>query len=340
MVKEFGDLNLSQQGSLGLRRLRQNRWTRELVREYRVTVDQMIQPLFVVQGIREPEAVPGLTGVFRETPNSLLKTIERDLEAGVRKFILFGVPKEKKLDGFSGEFTAEQIHAIRKRFGKEVFLATDVCLCSSTAHGHCGVLTDEMDHVDNLTSVTELSNLALTYAQAGADCVAPSDMMDGRIGAIRQNLEKNGLDRTLIMSYSAKFHSRFYGPFRVAADSAPKGEMALKDRATYQLDPGNPKDAYLSSIRDAEEGADILMVKPGLPYLDILAKLSTEIKKPWAVYQVSGEYAGIELLGQQGLMQAPGAHVEAWTAFVRAGASMIITYGARFASQFLRGVQQ
>jgi porphobilinogen synthase len=160
-------------------------------------------------------------------------------------------------------------------------------------------------------------------------------MMDGRVGAIRSALDERGLERSLIMSYSAKFHSRFYGPFRAAADSAPKGGVGLKDRATYQIDPGSPRDAFASSWRDAEEGADILMVKPGLPYLDMLARLSDEIPKPWAVYEVSGEYAAIELLAREGLMPGPAAHVEAWTAFVRAGASMIITYGARYARQWL-----
>ncbi|MGZ3709353.1 MAG: hypothetical protein ACXWPM_11675, partial [Bdellovibrionota bacterium] len=152
--------------------------------------------------------------------------------------------------------------------------------------------------------------------------------------AIREALAAKGLDHTILMSYSAKFHSKFYGPFRVAADSAPKGS-ALKDRATYQIDPGSPRDALASSLRDAAEGADILMVKPGMPYLDVLASLSKEIPKPWAVYEVSGEFASIELMAQQGLISAPEAHREAWTAFIRAGASMIITYGARYAQKWL-----
>ncbi|MBI2712266.1 MAG: porphobilinogen synthase [Bdellovibrio sp.] len=319
---------------MGLRRLRGSRWIRELVAENRVSVDQMVQPLFVVDGISRPEAVPGMTGVFRETPDSLLKQIENDLEKGVRKFILFGVPADKREKDFSASFTANQISEIRKRFGKDLFLSVDVCLCSYTAHGHCGVIPPEGDHVDNEASVQALADLALSYAQAGADCVAPSDMMDGRIGAIRTLLDQNKLYSTLVMSYSAKFHSKFYGPFRNAADSAPKSQ-SLKDRATYQIDPSRMNDAFLSSLRDSEEGADILMVKPGLPYLDVLARLSDQIKKPWAVYEVSGEYAGVEVLAQNGLMSAPAAHLEAWTAFVRAGASIIITYGARNAKDYL-----
>ncbi|MEO5969624.1 MAG: porphobilinogen synthase [Bdellovibrionia bacterium] len=323
---------------LSLRRLRSTPLIRELVQEVRVSPEQMIQPLFVVEGLAGREAVPGLTGTYRETPESLLKTIESDMEAGVRKFLLFGVPESKGLSGFDSSFTARQIQAIRKRFGKDLFLSVDVCLCSATTHGQCGVLTSEGDHVDNAATVGELSQVALTFAQAGADCVAPSDMMDGRVRSIRRALDENQLDQTLIMSYSAKFHSRFYGPFRLAADSAPKGAGALtslKDRATYQIDPASPKDAYQSSLRDAEEGADILMVKPGLPYLDILSQLSKQIPKPWAVYQVSGEYASIELMAQNGLINGPLAHVEVWTAFARAGASIILTYGARYAREYL-----
>lgn len=324
--------------NLTYRRLRQNVHVRELTREHRVSTSQLIQPLFAVEGIATPQAIPGLTGVMRDTPDSLLKQVERDLEAGVRKFLLFGVPGVKKERDFAHEFTSTQIEALKKRFGNDLLLAVDVCLCSSTSHGQCGVLNPEGDHVLNDVTVQELAKAAAIYAQAGADCVAPSDMMDGRVAAIREALAKAGRDRTLLMSYSAKFDSRFYGPFRVAADSAPKnstGQVKLFDRSTYQIDPGRPSDALLSSRRDAEEGADILMVKPGLPYLDVLAELSREITLPWAVYEVSGEYAAIELMAKEGLVDAPRAHVESWTAFVRAGASMIITYGARRAKDWI-----
>jgi porphobilinogen synthase len=325
--------------SLSLRRLRQSPLVRELVREHRVSAEQLIQPHFVVEGIRDRESIPGLTGVHRETPETLLTQVEKDLESGANKLLLFGVPGSKKSHAFDPSFTATQIAALKKRFGDDLFVAVDVCLCSSTIHGQCGVLTAEGDHVDNQATVGELAKTALAYAQAGADCVAPSDMMDGRVGAIRRVLDEasgasSRLERTLLMSYSAKFHSKFYGPFRVAADSAPKGG-GLKDRATYQIDPGSPRDALASSLRDAAEGADILMVKPGMPYLDVLAKLSAEIPKPWAVYEVSGEFAAIELMAKEGLINGPAAHVEAWTSFKRAGASMIITYGARFAREWL-----
>lgn len=321
---------------MNFRRLRQSAAVRELTREVRVSVEQLIQPHFVVAGLSGREAVPGLGGVYRETPDTLLKTVERDLEAGVSKILLFGVPADKREKDFDPSFTASQVAALKKRFGQDLFVSVDVCLCSSTTHGQCGILSAEQDHVENSSTVAELAKAGLAYAQAGADCVAPSDMMDGRVGAIREALDGAGLERALIMSYSAKFHSKFYGPFRGAADSAPKGG-GLKDRATYQIDPARPKDALLSSLRDAEEGADILMVKPGMPYLDVLASLSREIPLPWAVYEVSGEYAAIELLAEKGLMDARAAHLEAWTAFVRAGASMIITYGARNAQQWLKG---
>jgi porphobilinogen synthase len=319
--------------SVTLRRLRQSPAIRELVREVRVSSEQLIQPHFVVEGLGHRESVPGMGDVHRETPESLLTTIEADLRAGVRKVLLFGVPSNKRTSGFSHEFTARQIEGLRRRFGPELWISVDVCLCSHTSHGHCGILDDEGRHVDNGATVQELARAATLYAGAGADCVAPSDMMDGRVAAIRAALDGGGLERAVLMSYAAKFHSKFYGPFRVAAESAP--QSGPKDRATYQIDPARPRDALLSAQRDAREGADILMVKPGLPYLDILADLSSRIDLPWAVYEVSGEYAAVELLAAQGLTSRPHAHVENWIAFVRAGASIIITYGARHAREWL-----
>jgi len=319
--------------ALSLRRLRQSPAIRELVREVQVTPERMIQPHFVVEGLKSREPVPGMTDVFRENDDSLARTVESDLAAGVGKLLLFGVPAAKQSSGFSHEFTAARIAALRRRFGTDLWISVDVCLCSHTTHGHCGVLDPEGLHVENGATVAELARAATIYAQAGADCVAPSDMMDGRIGALREALDAAGLERTLVMSYAAKFHSRFYGPFRVAAESAP--QSGPKDRASYQIDPARPNDALLSALRDEREGADIMMVKPGLPYLDVLAALSSRIPLPWAVYEVSGEYAAIELLAANGLTARAQAHVEAWTAFVRAGASIIITYGARHAREWL-----
>jgi porphobilinogen synthase len=316
------------------RRIRKSRILRNLTKSVSVDAEKLIQPLFVVEGIAIREPVPGLTGVYRETPESLIRQVEADLEKGVKSFLLFGVPSSKAERNFDTSFNASQIAALKNRFGDRIFLSVDVCLCSSTTHGHCGILNDTRDHVMNAETVEALAHAALAYAKAGADCVAPSDMMDHRIRAIRETLDQNGFHQTLIMSYSAKFHSGFYGPFRVAADSAPKGEMKIRDRATYQIDPANPEDAYRSSLRDMEEGADILMVKPGLPYLDVIRDLSSQIPLPWAVYEVSGEFAAIELMAEKGLVNAPRAHLESWTAFFRAGARMIITYGARFAREW------
>ncbi len=320
---------------LSLRRLRLSPHIRDLTREVRVHPEQFIQPLFVVDGIANREAVPGLDDVFRETSDTLISQIEHDLENGINKFLLFGVPAEKRQAGFDHAFTAARIEAVKQRFGADLWLGVDVCLCSHTTHGHCGILNDAGDHVVNDATVEELAAAARTFAEAGADCVAPSDMMDGRIKAIREALRCSGHDDTLIMSYSAKFHSSFYGPFRLAAGSAPAGDTALKDRATYQIDPARPGDALLSSERDDAEGADILMVKPGLPYLDVLADLSTRIPKPWAVYQTSGEQAAIDLLAKHDLLRRDVAQRETWIAFVRAGASMIISYAARRARSCL-----
>jgi porphobilinogen synthase len=298
-------------------------------------MEQLVQPLFVAEGSRAPEPVPGLTGVNQDTPESLLRQVENDLKAGVHAFLLFGVPRARQERHIDWSFTAGQVRALKQRFGHDIWLANDVCLCSSTPHGHCGVLTAEGDHLDNAASVRELAAAALAYAEAGSDCVAPSDMMDGRIGAIRSTLDTAGYERTILMSYAVKFHSVLYGPFRVAADSAPKAASALKDRASYQIDPARPTDALQCAERDAAEGADILMVKPGMPYLDLLHELSGTIAKPWAVYQVSGEYAMLEGLAAAGLASRAALHREVLTAFRRAGASIIISYGARSAREWL-----
>ena len=308
---------------------------RALTREIHLQLDQLIQPCFVSESAQGPEPVPGLTGVNQETPDSLLRQVEADLKAGVHAFLLFGVPRARAERHIDWSFTASQVRALKQRFGKDIWLATDVCLCSSTPHGHCGVLNREGDHVDNDASVQELAAAARAYAEAGADCVAPSDMMDGRIAAIRGVLDDHGLERTVLMSYSVKFQSSLYGPFRVAADSAPKSQSALRDRASYQLDPARSGDAWLCAERDVAEGADILMVKPGLPYLDLLRELSRQFPQPWAVYHTSGEFAALEALAAQGLAPRAALHREILTAFKRAGASMIITYGARHARELL-----
>ena len=317
------------------RRLRDNAHVRDLAARVQISHRQMIQPLFVTEGLPERAAVLGLTGTYRETPQTLLAQVESDLKSGASKFLLFASPKAKHTDQFNHDFLCRQIVALKKQFGDDIWLASDVCLCASTAHGHCGILNDAMDHIDNGASVESLAEMALALAHAGADCIAPSDMMDGRVATIRMALDKHGLDRTAIMSYSAKFASAFYGPFRIAQDSAPDKKAKLQNRKTYQMDFRRPDDALLCSLRDADEGADILMVKPVMHYLDILKALSDEIALPFAAYYVSGEHAMVEAAAAQGLLNAPAAHVEAWHAIRRAGATMIITYAARYARGWL-----
>ncbi len=315
--------------AINLRRRRLNRHLRELSREVRLATEQLVQPVFVVDGLRAREPVNGLNSVWRDTPETLLKQIEADLESGITKFLLFCVPSEKHERDFNHDFAATQIQAIKARFGSDLWLAVDVCLCSHTTHGHCGVLNDTQDYVRNDATVEQLVIAANQFSAAGADCVAPSDMMDGRVAAIRSALDSHGGERTAIMSYAAKFHSSYYGPFRDAANSAPADLEALGDRSSYQLDPARPADALACAKRDADEGADILMVKPGQPYLDVLANLSREVPHTWAVYQVSGEQAAIDVLDEQGLADGKRAQLEAWTGFARAGAQVIISYAAR-----------
>jgi porphobilinogen synthase len=313
---------------MNLRRLRANAHIRDLVAEITVSQSDLIQPIFVDETLSEREPVKNMSGVFSDTGRSILHQIESDLKAGVTKFLLFPVPKDRFETNFKFDFAQNVVANIKKEFGDALWLINDVCLCSYTAHGHCGVLNTEGSKMLNAESVKILADYALGLAQAGADCIAPSDMTDGRIGAIRQILDKNNLETTSIMSYSSKFASNFYGPFRDVCKSSPTGTR-LKNRKTYQIDYRNGNDAVRSSIRDAEEGADFLMVKPALPYLDIVTKLSQKTDLPIIAYHVSGEYAAIDLLAQNDLIDKMAAHLEIWTACKRAGATGIITYAAR-----------
>ncbi|MBT8421557.1 MAG: porphobilinogen synthase [Gammaproteobacteria bacterium] len=330
----MGGVDRSPDHGLNRRRGRLHRGIRELTQRIYPAVPQFIQPLFVTDADAR-EAIPGLTDVWRDTPATLITQVRADLEQGISKFLLFDIPPDKHDQDFDHDFACEQIRALKQSFGDDIWLAVDVCLCSSTTHGHCGILNEDGSAVLNEPSVRALADAALSFAAAGADCVAPSDMMDGRVAAIRAALDADGLESVAIMSYSAKFHSGFYGPFRLAADSAPAEAAALQDRATYQIDPARSDDALQCSLRDAGEGADILMVKPGMPYLDVLAKLSDAIPLPWAVYQTSGEAAGFNLLDEHGIGNRARLNREAWTAFLRAGASMIISYDARHARAWL-----
>ncbi|HTR34129.1 MAG TPA: porphobilinogen synthase [Gaiellaceae bacterium] len=306
-----------------LRRLRREAVLRDVVRETTVSLDDLVMPLFVA-----PEALPNerLPGMARHTVEGLVREVEELVRLGVKAAILFGIPDEKDDEG-SGAWVDDGIvqqalRALRPRF-PELLLLTDVCLCEYTSHGHCGVIAAD-GHVDNDASLELLARAAVSHVEAGADVVCPSDMMDGRVGAIREQLPE-----TPIVAYSAKYASAFYGPFREAADSAP----AFGDRRGYQMDPGNVREALRECELDIAEGADVLMVKPALPYLDVLRAVRDRFNLPLAAYNVSGEYAMVKDAAAAGHLDEQAAALESLTAIKRAGADIVFTYWAKdFAS--------
>lgn len=318
------------------RRIRANPQVRELAASVQLSHRDFIQPLFLDQRISNKTAISSLNHVFSETVDSLLKQIECDIDAGINKFLLFPVPEAKSENNFDFSFVLNALKRINSNFGNNIWMAADVCLCSYTSHGHCGILNKERTKVLNHETVQVIADYSLQLAQAGVQCIAPSDMMDGRIGAIRTQLDVNGFDDVSIMSYSCKFSSQFYGPFRDACRSAPGANSELRDRKTYQVSPFNPKDALLAALRDIEEGADIIMVKPALPYLDIIFQLKHKSKLPVAAYHVSGEYQAIELLSENNLLDRNKGHVEVWASLKRAGADMIISYASREARNWIQ----
>jgi porphobilinogen synthase len=318
------------EGDVGMKRLMRLRATqhlRDLCAETEFNRAQLIQPFFVVEGLKQEEPIPGLRGNVRHNIPSALKQIEKDLADGVTHFLLFPVPAEKKESGFSHDATQQTISEIRRQFGNSLCLWIDTCLCSYTTHGHCAVLDEKGIKLDE--TLDELAKSAVAFAQAGADGISPSDMMDGRVARIRAALDENGFNLVPVMSYSTKFASNFYGPFRNAADSAPQ----FGDRRGYQLDVRNRSGAIAASVRCAEEGADILMVKPGLTSLDLIRPIYEATGLQVGAYQVSGEYGGMSVLADQGLIKFEDALMETWHVFKRAGAQYIITYGARYAKR-------
>jgi porphobilinogen synthase len=321
------------------RRVRANKHIRELTGDVVLTHRHFIQPLFLDQSLKSRTALGNLNEVNGDTADSLIEQIRQDLANGVSRFLIFPVPQQKNESRFDYTFFLKSIEKIRREFGSDVWIAADVCLCAYTSHGHCGILNKEGDRVLNKETVDELAKYSLMLAQAGADCIAPSDMMDGRVAAIRSSLDHANLDHVAIMSYSAKFSSQFYGPFRDACKSSPGNNPSLKDRKTYQASAFNSTDALASAVRDAEEGADIIMVKPALPYLDVLTRLKAISEKPLAAYHVSGEYQALELAAAQGILERSKAHVEVWTAIKRAGASAIISYASRHARKWIDEIE-
>src|SRR2546425_10671930 len=299
-----------------LRRTRQNEKLRGLVRETHLNVEQLIYPLFIAEGSAEPQAISSMPGVVQWPLEYLGREAERIAHLGIPAVLLFGIPSEEDEVGSQAYATQGIIQQAIRRFKAEVpdlLVMTDVCLCEYTSHGHCGVIHN--GNVQNDESLELLSRMALSHIEAGADMVAPSDMMDGRVGAIRHILDEHGYNQTPIMAYSAKYASGFYGPFREAADSAP----AFGDRRAYQMDPANVREAMREAELDYAEGADILMVKPATCYLDILKMLREDFDVPTAAYHVSGEYAMIKAAAQNGWIDEDRVMMETLTSIKRAG---------------------
>lgn len=312
------------------RRLRRTAALRAASRETSVSPGDLVLPLFAVHGAGVRRPVSSMPGVEQTSPDELLKDAEEALSLGLGGVLLFGIPEHKDdcgSEGYADDGVVQRAVRLLKRELPELLVITDVCLCEYTSHGHCGVLRD--GDVDNDATLPLLQRVALTHAAAGADVVAPSDMMDGRVAALRGALDAGGFAATVILSYTAKYASAFYGPFREAAESAPSSG----DRRSAQMDPGNALEAVREARLDVAEGADILMVKPALAYLDVIHRIKAKTGYPVFGYHVSGEYAMIEAAAQRGWIDGPRAHEEALTCIRRAGADRVVSYYAR---QFAR----
>jgi porphobilinogen synthase len=315
-----------------LRRLRRSPVLRAMVRETRLSADMFVLPLFVCEGEGVRQEVPSMPGVFNLSVDEAVRDVEAAKGDGVPSVLLFGLPGRKDDIGsqaYDPEAPVQAAIRAIKRAVPDMLVVTDVCLCEYTDHGHCGIVID--DGIANDPTVEQLVRAAASHAAAGADIVAPSDMMDGRVGAIRQALDERGLENTGIMAYSAKYCSAFYGPFRDAAGSAPR----FGDRQSHQMDPANGAEALREVEQDIEEGADIVMVKPAVTYLDVIARVKDAFNHPTAAYHVSGEYAMLKAAARNGWIDEHRAMMETLTAIHRAGADVIITYYAREAARAL-----
>lgn len=315
------------------RRLRTTPTLRSMMRETRMSPSSLIYPLFAMEGENIKKEIPSLPGQYHWSPDRICEAVQECVDAGVDKVILFGLPAEKDEIG-SGAWAEngivqQAVRVIKKNF-PNVTVITDVCMCEYTSHGHCGILCDH--YVDNDKTLEVLAKTALSHAQAGADMVAPSDMMDGRVGAIRKILDDNGFINVPIMAYSAKYASAFYGPFRDAAGSAP----SFGDRRSYQMDPHNVREAIYECELDVREGADLLMVKPALSYLDVIVKARQRFDLPIAAYSVSGEYAMIKATAAAGLIDEYRIMCESALSIYRAGADILITYYAKELAEAMR----
>lgn len=315
------------------RRLRENKILRSMVRETRISADSLIYPLFVIEGENIKEEIEAMPCQYRWSIDRLPEILDSVVESGVSGILIFGIPKEKDEIGSSAwdenGIVQNAVRFIKKNY-PFLFVVTDVCMCEYTSHGHCGILCNHT--VDNDKTLEVLAKTALSHVKAGADMVAPSDMMDGRIGVIRKTLDENGFTNIPIMSYSAKYASAFYGPFREAAGSAP----SFGDRKGYQMDFHNSREAVYESELDVNEGADVLMVKPAMAYLDVVSKIKENFNKPLAVYSVSGEYAMIKAGAKLGYIDEERIVCESTISMVRAGADMIITYYAKDIARLIK----
>lgn len=309
------------------RRLRYNETIRRMVRETRISEDSLILPLFLKDGKNIKEPIPSMENHYHFSTDRICEEIDASLKKGINKFLLFGLPEHK--DAFGSEAYAEDgivckgIREIKRSFGNDVYLIADVCMCEYTSHGHCGILNG--DYVDNDQTLKYLSKIAVANAQSGVDMVAPSDMMDGRILAMRNALDDAGFVNLPIMSYAVKYSSQFYSPFRDAAGSAP----SFGNRKSYQMDYHNVREAVKEALTDEAEGADILMVKPAMSYLDVIKEVKEKTNLPLAAYSVSGEYAMIKAAAKMGLIDEYGIMCESAVGIYRAGADILITYFAR-----------
>ena len=314
------------------RRLRRSATIRRMVRETVLTPADFINPLFVAPGKAVRQEVAAMPGVSRLSVDFLVEEVKSVWDAGVPAVLIFGLPQKKDETGSEAASprgaVQQAVRALKKAL-PELVVITDVCLCGYTSHGHCGIV--HKGEIDNDATLEVLAQVALSHAEAGADLVAPSDMMDGRVGAIREALDDRGFEMVGVLSYAVKYASAFYGPFREAAESAPQ----YGDRRGYQMDPANAREAMREATLDVEEGADILMVKPALPYLDIISQLAGEFDLPIAAYQVSGEYSMIKAAAAQGWLDEQAVMLESLTAIKRAGADMILTYFAKEAAKNL-----
>ncbi len=315
------------------RRLRKNENFRRMIRETKLSVDNFVYPLFATFGKDVKKPISSMPGNFQMSIDHLVKEVQKAKDLGIPAVLLFGIP-DKKDEVASGAFMKNGVvqQAVKRIKDKvpDIIVITDVCLCEYTSHGHCGMI--EKGEVDNDASLEVIAETAVSHAKSGADMVAPSAMMDGQVGAIREALDESGFDNLPIMAYSAKYASCFYGPFREAAESAPQ----FGDRKAYQMDPANGDEAIREISLDVEEGADIIMVKPALPYLDIIRRAREEFDLPIAAYNVSGEFSMIKAAAKLGWMDGERAMIEALTSIKRAGADIIITYFATEAAKFLQ----